>query len=432
MNDYKDRLQRAVRTIEKLKQELNRRIDDHEPISIVGMGCRFPGDIDGPERFWEALLAGEHMVTTDAPAERWCDWFESSSIARGHASAPGGFVENMAMFDPQFFGISPREAGSIDPQQRFVLETTWEALEHAGVPPHTLGGTRTGVFIGGAYSGYMAGLNTTGVGLRGVSGNSNCFIAGRLSFCLGLQGPSIAIETACSSSLVAVHLAIQSLRQHECDLALCGGVNLMTISFGHTVLEQGGMLSKEGRCKAFDADADGYVRGEGCGILVLKRSADVRPRDRVIAVLRGSAVNQDGASGGITVPNRRAQEDVIRAALRDADVDPESVGYIEAHGTGTRLGDPIEARALAHVYCRERDQHRPLRIGAVKTNIGHLEAAAGVAGLMKAALHGPARRRSADVASPPIESGGRLGPACMVHPGRGGALDRRCAHRGSQ
>ena len=303
----------------------------------------------------------------------------------------GGFVDGIDRFDPQFFGIAPREAAGMDPQQRLLLEVCWEALEHAGEPPDRLHGSNSGVFVGISTNEYvqihLRRSDAAALDAHAGTGGAVSVAAGRLSYVLGLHGPAMAVDTACSSSLVAVHLACQSLRHRECDLALAGGVNLILAPEGNVILSRARMLSPDGRCKTFDAGADGYVRGEGCGVVVLKRLSDaVAAGDRVLAVIRGTAVNQDGRSGGLTVPNGPAQEALMQHALAAAGVEPADVDYVEAHGTGTSLGDPIEARALGNVFSAGRGPHRPLLIGSVKTNIGHLESAAGIAGLIKVVL----------------------------------------------
>ncbi|GAA2629009.1 beta-ketoacyl synthase N-terminal-like domain-containing protein [Actinomadura fulvescens] len=365
-----------------------------DPVAVVGMGCRFPGVSPGGGvgGFWDLLVRGGCEVT-DVPAERWNvkEWFSPVMGEAGRVYARhGGFVAGLGGFDAELFGVSPREAMRMDPQQRLVLEVVWEALEGAGVAPDGLRGSRTGVFVGVAGSDWARLSAAAGVGAideYAATGSSVNFVANRVSYGLGLAGPSLAVDTACSSSLVAVHLAVQSLRGGECDLALAGGVNLLLGVDAWVALCQGRMLSASGLCRAFDEAADGYVRGEGCGIVVLKRLPDaVAAGDEVLAVIRGTAINHDGRSNGLTAPNGLAQQHVIRDALAMANVEPAAVGYVEAHGTGTPLGDPVEARALAETLGQGRPPDRPLMIGSVKTNIGHLEAAAGIAGLIKAVL----------------------------------------------
>lgn len=376
-----DRLQTRVRELEQARRE---------PIAVVGIGCRFPGGASTPEAFSRLLREGKDAVVARPPVARpnWSDFEDAEG-----AFPPAGYLQDdPAAFDPVFFGIAPREAATIDPQQRLVLECAWEALEHAAINPRGLEGSRTGVFMGAASTDWIQ------LQLRGdpgpevlhshfAAGVGHSMISGRVSYVLGLQGPSVSIDTACSSSLVAVHTACQALRAGECDLALAGGVNLILGPDFTLAFRQSRMLAEDGRCRTFDAAANGFARGEGCGIVVLRRLSDaLQAGDRILAVVRGSAVNQDGPSSGLTAPNGPAQEAVIRAALEAADVEPASVGYVEAHGTGTILGDPIEVQALGAAYGPGRDPGRPLRIGSVKTNLGHLEAAAGIAGFIKVVL----------------------------------------------
>lgn len=363
-----------------------------EPIAIVGMGCRFPGGADTPAKFWDVLCQGVDAIT-EVPAARWDigTFFDPNPDAPGKTYARhGGFLEHVDTFDAAFFGIAPREAVHLDPQQRLLLEVAWEALERAHHPPRRLARSRAGVFIGISTFDYatlqIAQQDLTAINAYYATGNTLSMAAGRLSYILGFTGPSMAVDTACSSSLVAIHLACQSLRQGECDLALSGGVGLLLSPELFVNFSRARMLSPDGRCKTFDAAANGYVRGEGCGVVVLKRLSDaLAAGDPIVAVIRGSAVNQDGPSAGFTVPHGPAQEAVIRQALSNAGIAPAEVGYVEAHGTGTPLGDPIEVGALGSVFGASERQE-PLRIGSVKTNIGHLEAAAGVAGLIKAVL----------------------------------------------
>ena len=301
-----------------------------------------------------------------------------------------GLVDDVDRFDPQFFGISPREARAMDPQQRLLLEVAWHALEHAGIPPDSLAGSSTGTYIGACNADYaqmLFGGDGRDLDMYLATGNADSVASGRLSYVLGLQGPALSVDTACSSSLVATHLAVQGLRSRDCDLALAGGVNVILSAKTTIALSQAKMMAADGRCKAFDAAADGFVRGEGCGILVLKRLPDAeRDGDRILAVIRGSAVNQDGRSNGLTAPNGPSQTAVIRAALADGSVEPTEVGYVEAHGTGTSLGDPIEIQAMGTALGADRSAADRLLVGSVKTNIGHLESAAGVAGLIKLVL----------------------------------------------
>ncbi|MFP5378550.1 MAG: beta-ketoacyl synthase N-terminal-like domain-containing protein [Vicinamibacteria bacterium] len=360
------------------------------PIAIVGIGCRFPGG-DGPDAFWEALASGRDAID-DVPPDResaaFLDPDADDDVRRRQTR--GAYLDDIRGFDAPFFGISPREAEALDPQQRLLLEVAWEALEHASIDPSTLAGTSTGVFVGISHADYATRLTPAerlAVGGYLGMGNTHSTAAGRLSYVLGLAGPCLAVDTACSSSLAAVHLASASLRRGECDAALAGGVQLLVSAESTVYLSRARALSPTGRCRTFDAAADGYARGEGAGLIVLKRLDDaIAAGDRVLAVIRGSAMNHDGRTSGLTVPNGLAQEAVIRAALADAEVAPARVSFVEAHGTGTPLGDPIEIGALARVFAGERDAGAPLWLGAVKTAIGHLEAAAGIAGLIKTVL----------------------------------------------
>ncbi|HUY31425.1 MAG TPA: beta-ketoacyl synthase N-terminal-like domain-containing protein [Pirellulales bacterium] len=362
-----------------------------EPIAVTGIGCRFPGGADCPEAFWRLLAEGRDAVR-EVPPDRWdADaYYDLNPDAPGKiCTRSGGFLDRVDGFDAAFFGISPREATYMDPQQRLLLEVCWEALERAGIAPDSLGGSRTGVFAGLCTNDYFRFVyeDSGRVGAYCATGTFPSAGAGRISYVLGLQGPCMAIDTACSSSLVAVHLACQSLRQKECTLAIASGVSLVLgpdISVNFTKAH---MLAPDGRCKTFDAAADGYSRGEGCGVVVLKPLEQAqRDGDTIWGVILGSAVNQDGRSNGLTAPNGLAQEELLRAALAAARVEPRDVSYIEAHGTGTPLGDPIEVAALAAVLGQGRAPDRPLHIGTVKTNIGHLEIAAGMAGLIKTLL----------------------------------------------
>ncbi len=357
--------------------------DAAEAVAVVGIGCRLPGGINAPGEFWRFLMDGGE-ATGDIPAERWEAYGPLRSVTRR-----GSFLADAAAFDAQFFGVSPREAELIDPQQRLTLETSWEALEDAGIPPHTLAGTDAGVFMGTGSDDYGRQMLEDLPGIEAWTGigASLCAVANRVSYFLDLRGPSMAVDTACSSSLVAIHLACQSLRAGESTVALAGGVHLIAAPGLSMVLDAAGATSPDGRSKSFDASADGYGRGEGVGVLVLKRLADAqRDGDHIRAVIRGSAVNQDGRTNGIMAPSGEAQEYVVRHALRQAHVDPLTVGYVEAHGTGTRVGDPIEVGALARVFGAGRPADAPCLIGSVKANIGHLEAGAGVAGVIKAVL----------------------------------------------
>ncbi|MBI4788809.1 MAG: SDR family NAD(P)-dependent oxidoreductase [Chloroflexi bacterium] len=392
MSDNRALMENALRTIQDLRGRLEAvERASSEPIAIIGMGCRFPGGADTPELFWELLRNGVDAAG-DIPNSRWDvnAYYDPNPDAAGKIYArAGSFVEGIEQFDPRFFGITPLEAASIDPQQRLLLEVAWEALEYAGVAAERLRESRTGVFIGAFLDDYSALRMYADApdqiepyrflsSLRGI-------IAGRLAFTLGLQGPTMQVDTACSSSLLATHLACQSLRNRECNLALAGGVYLILAP--HTIIGlcRTHALSPDGRCKTFDAQADGFGLGEGCGVVVLKRLADaLEDGDRILALIRGSAVNHDGASNGITAPNGLAQEAMLRQALKNASVTGDQIQYVETHGTGTPLGDPIEVMALANVLAQNRTT--PLALGSVKTNIGHTSATAGVAALMKTVL----------------------------------------------
>ncbi|MEP6914563.1 MAG: type I polyketide synthase, partial [Acidobacteriota bacterium] len=363
-----------------------------EPIAIVGIGCRFPGGVDSCEAFW-TLLAGGVDAIREVPPARWTreDYLALNPEA---ASSPaiqyGGFVDGVDQFDPHFFGIAPREAVSMDPQHRMVLEVCWQALERGGQAADRLRGSLTGVFVGITSSDYATHLRVADplrLDVYTANGNVHNSAAGRVSYLLGLHGPSMAIDTACSASLSAIHLACQSLRLGESDMALAGGVNSLLVPDGFVSFDKGGMMAPNGRCKTFDEAADGFVRAEGCGMIVLKRISDaIADGDTILAVIRGSAINQDGPSSGLTVPNGPAQQAVLRKALAAARVKPSDVSYVEAHGTGTFLGDPIELEALDAVMSEGRSAEASLVVGSVKTNLGHLEAASGVAGLIKVVL----------------------------------------------
>ncbi|RCJ41934.1 hypothetical protein A6770_35715 [Nostoc minutum NIES-26] len=354
-----------------------------EPIAIIGIACRFPR-VQNTTAFWQLLKDGVDTIS-EVPAERWRkDTFYDDEIG----TRWGGFLDEIDKFDPDFFGISPREAIQIDPQQRLMLKLSWETLADAGLPVETLRGSRTSVFVGAMWADYANLIRQTGlIAQHTATGQDLSIIANRISYIFGFQGASLTVNTACSSSLVAVHLACQSLRSGESTLALAGGVNLTISPNSTSVMSKFGGLSAEGRCKTFDANADGYVRGEGAGIVVLKPlSLALAAGDPIYCVIRGSAVNNDGFSNGLTAPNPKAQEALLQDAYEQAGINPNQVHYIEAHGTGTKLGDPIEAKALGAVLSSDRPVDRPLILGSVKTNIGHLEAAAGIAGLIKVVL----------------------------------------------
>jgi acyl transferase domain-containing protein/NADPH:quinone reductase-like Zn-dependent oxidoreductase/NAD(P)-dependent dehydrogenase (short-subunit alcohol dehydrogenase family)/acyl carrier protein len=387
-------LKRALLAIEELQAKLDAvEQKQREPIAIVGVGCRIPGGANSPEEFWQLLREGRSGVR-EIPRDRWdleaC--YDPNPETPGKISTRfGGFLDQVDQFEPQFFGISPREALTMDPQQRLLLEVSWEALEHAGQSPANLEKTRTGVYFGVCSNDYAHRVLEAGdpalLDMYYLSGIAHSIASGRLSYILGLQGPSVSIDTACSTSLVAIHLACQGLRTGECHLALAGGVNVILTPDLFVTMSRARMLAADGKCKAFDAAADGFVRGEGCGVVVLKRLTDALAQgDRILALIRGSAVNQDGPSSGLTAPNGPSQESVIRDALTNAGVDPRDVSYVEAHGTGTSLGDPIELQALGAVFGPGRATASPLLVGSSKTNVGHLEAAAGVAGLIKVVM----------------------------------------------
>ncbi len=364
-----------------------------DAVAIIGMGLRFPGGANDAASFWRLLRDGVDAITP-VPADR----FDVDAVHADEAATPGrtnsrfgGFLAGIDLFDESFFGIAPREAAAMDPQHRLLLEVAWHALENAAIAPGSLAGSDTGVFVGLSTHDYeqrvLPADDLGRIDAYGGTGNAHSAAAGRLAYVLGLEGPAMAIDTACSSSLVAVHQAAQALRAGECRLALAGGVNVILNPELAVNFAQARMLAPDGRCKAFAAEADGYVRSEGCGLVVLKRLADAEADgDPILAVVRGSAVNQDGRSNGLTAPNGPAQEKVVRAALRRARLQPTDIGYVEAHGTGTELGDPIEVRALAASLGDGRERSQALRLGSVKSNLGHLEAAAGIAGLIKAVL----------------------------------------------
>ena len=374
-------LQERLEAIEK---------DKRDPIAIIGVGCRFPG-AGSPEEFWRLLRDGVDAIS-EVPRDRW----DVDSVYDPEPGKPGktssrfgGFLNKMDRFDAMFFGISPREAFRMDPQQRLLLQVAWETLEYGGQSPEKLADSKTGVFVGicsNDYAGVTLQYDPAELDMYLATGGSHSIASGRLSYVLGLHGPSMSLDTACSSSLIAVHVACLSLRARECRAALAGGVSVMLSPQATIMFSRSGMMAKDGRCKTFDAAADGYVRGEGCGMILLKRLSDaIADGDRVLATIQGSAVNQDGRSGGITAPNGVAQQAVIREALAAARLEPHEIDYVEAHGTGTPLGDPIEVNALSAIY-GNRPKTDPLHIGSVKTNFGHAEGAAGIAGLIKVVL----------------------------------------------
>lgn len=380
----------VLETLRKTKagmQRVNDRLS--EPLAIVGMGCRFPGAAN-PDEFWDLLQHGRAADTV--PGDRW-----DESLRADQEKQPGyitsnraGWLDSIDQFDASFFGISGREAESLDPQQRLLLEIAWETFENAGIVPQASRGQRVGAFVGICSNDYLYRLNQRGMDSIDTylsTGNAHGAAAGRLSYVMDWRGPSVAIDTACSSSLTALHLASRSLRYGDCDMAIAMGVNVILAPELSVSFSQAGMLSPTGRCHTFSSGADGFVRGEGCGAVLLKRLRDaIRDGDNIHCVVRGTATNQDGRSVGLTAPNGTAQQAVIRTAMKDASLKPEQIDYVEAHGTGTPLGDPIEIDALRQVFGPTRNAQHPLKIGSVKTNVGHLEGAAGIAGVIKVAL----------------------------------------------
>jgi myxalamid-type polyketide synthase MxaB len=392
--DHRQLLADALGTIRSLRQRVAALEGAaREPIAVIGIGCRFPGGVRTADDYWRVLQGGVDAIE-DVPPDRWDNdaYYDPDLEAAGKVcTRRGGFIGAKDVFDASFFRISPREAIYMDPQHRVMLEVAWEALEHANLPVDGLYGSDTGVFIGISsmdYSGLVAdGVPETMIEPSFGTGAAHSAASGRISYVLGLHGPCMSVDTACSSSLVAVQVACDSLRRGDCRLALVGGVNMMLSPFNHVVFSRAHMLAPDGRCKTFDDSADGYVRSEGAGMVVLKRLSDaLADGNRILAVVRGTAVNQDGPSGGLTVPNGPAQQRVIRRALENAGLSPADVGYVEAHGTGTALGDPIEMNALGEVFRQSHTRERPLFVGSAKTNLGHMEPAAGVGGLIKLIL----------------------------------------------
>src|SRR3954453_3772331 len=364
-----------------------------EPIAIVGIGCRFPGGANDPQQFWRLLTDGVDAITT-VPQDRWHAraFYDPDPATPGKTYASqGGFISDIDMFDASFFGMSPREATRADPQQRILMEVAYEAIEDAGMAPERIAGTNSGVFVGIATLDY-GGIQTSTTERRSINAYTNlglalCIAANRLSYLFDLHGPSLAVDTACSSLLMATHLACQSIWKGECEMALTAGVNLILRPEGTIGFSKASMLASDGRCKSFDARANGYVRSDGTGVLVLKpMSRALTDGDPIYAVVRGTSVNQDGRTTGISLPNRAAQEEMLREAYRQAGITPEHVQYVEAHGTGTPVGDPIELKAIGNVLASRRAAQDKCIVGSVKSNLGHLEAASGMAGLIKAAL----------------------------------------------
>lgn len=364
-----------------------------EGIAIIGIGCRFPGGVNDAESFWRILIEGRDVVS-EVPADRWNveRFYDPEPGVAGKSIAKrGGFLDNLDQFDPQFFGISPREAPYIDPQQRLLLETAWEAIEDAGLVLDMERGTDIGVFAGVSHNDYQniqgGATDRSGISSHSPTGSAHSIAANRISYCLNLKGPSMSMDTACSSALTAVHIACEQIRSGRCKMALAGGVTVMITPDGFIGFSQAGMLSPDGKCKAFAAEANGFVRGEGAGMVLLKPlSQALADGDPIHGVILGSALNQDGHTNGISLPSPEAQAQLVRDACVDAGIDPSDVGFVEAHGTGTAVGDPIEATALAEALCASRAVDAPLPIGSVKSNLGHLETAAGIVGLIKALL----------------------------------------------